>query len=479
MHSLIWKSFDFSGDSAAIFEVFKNEPFVFFLDSSLKGDGQGRFSFIGFDPFEIYRAQGNNCLGDIKKIWGRYFCPKNEDEKKFSIPFYSGMAGYLGYDLGFQLEKVKRLQKKEDSIFPECLFGFYDCVIAIDHMAARLYVFSTGLPEKNSFYAHKRARERLRQILGRLAECPRLEKSCLWRGDPFCLSCDETDDLEIVSNFTRAAYETAVQKALAYIRAGDIYQVNLAQRFFFDAQRHNLEIEPAHLYSCLRALSPSNSSGYFNCGDFQILSSSPESFLRLHNGIVRTRPMKGTRQRSDNPRENQRLKRELLSSKKDRAELLMITDLERNDLGRVCEYGSVMVRQMRILEEYATVFQTTSSVTGILQKGRDVFDLIRASFPGGSITGCPKIRAMAVIEELEPSARAVYTGSLGYVSFSGDMDLNILIRTLLVNEEKIFFHAGGGIVCDSTPQKEYEEIMIKSRAMRGALGALAYSKAGI
>jgi para-aminobenzoate synthetase component 1 len=212
-------------------------------------------------------------------------------------------------------------------------------------------------------------------------------------------------------------------------------------------------------------------SAYQDCGDFQLLSSSPERFLQLKGRTVITRPMKGTRPRGADRLRDRQLKKELLESAKDKAELLMIIDLERNDLGRVCSYDSIKVRRLRQLESYATVFQTTATIAGRLHKGKDRIDLLRACFPGGSITGCPKIRAMEIIRELEPQPRGVYTGCLGYLSFSGEMDFNILIRTILKKGRRLCFGVGGGIVADSVPEEEYRETLVKAKAMAQAISS--------
>ena len=275
--------------------------------------------------------------------------------------------------------------------------------------------------------------------------------------------------MEIKSSFTEETYVQAVHRALKYIKKGDIYQVNLSQQFVWDGTGYPGKIDALELYKSLRRLSPSHFGGYFDCGDFQIISSSPERFLSLDNRIVETRPMKGTRARGKTPKEDDELREDLLLSPKERAELLMITDLERNDLGRVCEYGSIHVKAERTLEQYETVFQTTATIEGRLREDKDCFDLLEACFPGGSVTGCPKIRAMEIIEELEPARRGIYTGAMGYVSFSGRMDFNVLIRTLWVRQKKVYFYAGGGIVSDSIAQDEYEEILVKAKAMRRCL----------
>jgi para-aminobenzoate synthetase component 1 len=258
----------------------------------------------------------------------------------------------------------------------------------------------------------------------------------------------------------------AVRKALAYIERGDIYQVNLSQRFAYAPPE---DFHPLQAWGLLNQCSPTGFGAYFDAGAFQIISNSPEEFLHVHEGLVRTRPMKGTRPRGRDILEDRRLREEIWNSPKDRAELLMITDLLRNDLGKVCAYGSVRVGRMRAIEEYRYVFQATSLVEGTLAKDKDCFDVIEACFPGGSITGCPKIRAMEVIEELEPASRGIYTGSLGYISFDGTMHFNILIRTLLCCGRKLYFQVGGGIVADSTPEGEYEETLVKARALQACL----------
>ena len=300
-------------------------------------------------------------------------------------------------------------------------------------------------------------------------------KSSLWDAERGSAQDDPSKKLENIlrSQLSKSQYVRMVRQALDYIRRGDIYQANLSQRFSLNTNGLTGQIDPCRIYQRLRELSPSHFGGYFNCRNFQIVSSSPERFLSLRGRSVETRPMKGTRPRADDQRRDQRLRQELRQSRKDQAELLMITDLERNDLGRVCDYGSVKVSCMRTLEEYQTVFQATSTIEGKLRKDKNPFDLLRACFPGGSITGCPKIRAMEIIEELEPGRRGIYTGSMGYISFSGAMDFNILIRTLLVGRGEITFHVGGGIVADSVPEKEYAETLVKAKAMQECLKTLA------
>jgi len=277
-------------------------------------------------------------------------------------------------------------------------------------------------------------------------------------------------DLQMVPDKVR--YKIAVNKALDYIKEGDIYQVNLSRLCVADLDGVPSEILGPSLFHLLLEYSPAAFSAYFDAGDMRIISSSPERFLKVRDDHVETRPMKGTRPRARG-RSDDSQRKALLNSTKDRAELLMITDLLRNDIGRVCRFGSVKVKRMRSLEKYKTVYQTTSTVEGRLKSGRDMFDLVRAAFPGGSITGCPKIRSMQIIDEIEPFRRGMYTGALGYMSFSGNMDLNILIRSMFLQRGQLSFHVGGGIVADSRPEAEYRETEVKARGMQQALDHLS------
>lgn len=260
----------------------------------------------------------------------------------------------------------------------------------------------------------------------------------------------------------------AVQKARQYIIDGDIFEVNLSQRF-----EASIGVSPHALYSRLRAINPAPFASYLGFDEVQIVGASPERFLRKKGNAVETRPIKGTRRRGVTPEEDAQLAAQLMSSAKDHAENMMIVDLERNDLGRVCEYGSVRVTELAILESYPTVFHLTSTVEGRLREDKDCVDLLRAAFPGGSITGAPKVRSMEIIEELEPTRRSVYTGSIGYLGFNGDLDLNIVIRTFLVKGDKVYFQAGGAVVYDSDPAEEYQETLDKAKALLAALNLAA------
>jgi para-aminobenzoate synthetase component 1 len=267
------------------------------------------------------------------------------------------------------------------------------------------------------------------------------------------------------SNFTRPQYEAAVRRVLDYIAAGDTYQVNLAQRF-----EGRLAVSPEELALRLFEASPGPFSSFLPFGHRAIVSSSPELFLRVRGGMVETRPIKGTRPRGATPDEDERMKSELLASAKEQAELVMITDLLRNDLGRVCEYGSVQVPELRAFGSYRNVHHTYSRVTGRLRRHADLVDLLRATLPGGSVTGAPKVRAMEIIEELEPTARGPYCGAIGWIGVDGAMELSIAIRTMLLEDERLTFQVGGGIVTDSSPAAEYDETLHKARGILEALG---------
>ena len=266
------------------------------------------------------------------------------------------------------------------------------------------------------------------------------------------------------SNFTHERYLEAVQKARDYIIAGDIFQVNISQRFEAD-----MPLPPYELYRRLRKINPAPFASYLNFDGVTLVSASPERFLRLSGDRVETRPIKGTRPRGKDPARDEALAQELVNSFKDKAEHVMIVDLERNDIGRVCRFGTVRVSELMALEKYATVFHLTSTVEGRLRPGKNAVDLLKATFPGGSISGAPKVRSIEIIDELEPTRRSVYTGSIGYLSFDGGLDLNIVIRTILVKDGKAYFQVGGAVVYDSDPEAEYVETLDKARALIQAL----------
>ena len=469
------------------FELLKDRPFSFFLDSGMGPETLGRYSFMGSDPFLVMKSRG----GDISLLYrdgqetvtGNPFDVLGEMLEKYAlepshspIPLIGGAVGYLSYDLCHFIERLPATAV-DDLKLPECYLAFYDAIIAFDHLEGGTYIASTGFPEMEEASRRNRARERIDELRDVLAEAPSPETDS--SSEKAEMPCSElapgaknAPGMKLRANFTHEEYVRAVAAAREYIYAGDIFQVNLSQRFDVD-----LHTDPYELYRRLRLINPAPFACYLNFDDVTVASASPERFLRLTEDLVETRPMKGTRPRGRSAAEDDALAGELLHSIKDRAENVMIVDLERNDLGRVCRYGTVRVRELWTLERYATVFQLTSTVEGRLREGKNRTDLLKASFPGGSITGAPKVRAMEIIDELEPTRRSIYTGSLGYLSFDGNMDLNIVIRTFIIKDGKAYFQVGGGIVSDSEPEAEYQETMDKARALIEALELSSFTEA--
>jgi para-aminobenzoate synthetase component 1 len=335
------------------------------------------------------------------------------------------VIGYLSYNLFRFLENYKNLRAADDLLLPDCCLMAYDNVLVFDHQTGR---WNTDVG------AHQT-----------------LTRGCAIG--------------EAMSGMSKDSYVRGVQRALDYIAAGDIYQVNLSQRF-----SHPFEGSPFALFSALRTVSPSFYGAYLNCGDHVVISSSPELFLRQQGRSIETRPIKGTRPRGSSDAEDEALRKELIDSPKEAAELTMVVDLERNDLGRVCEYGTVEVVDHRYVEKLPTLFHTISTVRGRLREGIGPVDVLRATFPGGSISGCPKIRAIEIIDELEPVQRHVYTGAIGFIG-PDDMRLSVAIRTMTVAGGRLHYHVGSGIVADSNPEKEYEETLQKAQGMQAAIRA--------
>ena len=450
------------------FERLKDRPFSFLLDSGMGPAKLGRYSFMGSDPFLVLTSRGREiCLsytgGEQQKFQGNPFDVTGElleryrlDSPSAGIPFVGGAVGYFSYDLCHFIERLPSTMV-DDLNLPECYLAFYDTVAAFDHISGRACLIATGFPELEEEKRAKRAQEKLSEMKGRLfgGRPDGGEKPPEPAARP---------DMVLRSNFSREEYLQAVAAAREYICAGDIFQVNLSQRFEAD-----LPVSPYQLYRQLRQINPAPFANYFNFDGVSVVGASPERFLRVSGDRVQTRPIKGTRPRGQTAAEDEALARELLSSGKDRAENIMIVDLERNDIGRVCRYGTVRVTELAVLETFPTVFHLTSTVEGRLRPGKGRIDLLKATFPGGSITGAPKVRAMEIIDEMEPTRRSVYTGSLGYLSFSQEMDLDIVIRTFIIKDGRAYFQVGGGIVYDSEPEAEYEETLDKARALIQAL----------
>lgn len=436
----------------------KHLPHLVFLDSSRFHSKHGRYSFLAADPIvkietkedktEIKSKRGClNFRGDPWEILDSMLSRFRAPTPELSQSFPNGAAiGFLGYELGQWLENV-RIAKTTLVPSPDLWFGFYDVVFAFDHLEKKAWLISSGLDEVGC-HSYKQAEFRKDQFLDEL-------QSSI---SPFPSQLHSQD--QIVQLISQREHENAIRKALQYIRQGDIYQVNLTHPFLGTLSGSSHDI-----YLRLRQSNPAPFAAYLDFGAGQILSSSPERFLKLDHRRVQTRPIKGTSPRTGNQALDKKSSEELLNSEKCRAELLMITDLLRNDLGKIAEFGSVKVPELVGLEEYEAVFHLVSTVEAQLKSNILHLDTLAACFPGGSITGAPKIRSMEIIQELEPYKRGPYTGSLGYIGFNGVSDFNILIRTLVHQNGRVSFHVGGGIVADSDPTLEYEETLHKARAI--------------
>jgi para-aminobenzoate synthetase component 1 len=452
-------------------------PHLLFLDSAEAHPTLGRYSFVTADPFHwLGVRQGRIVTENAEQRQIDSFVVLSERLRQWHSetivglpPFQGGAAGLFGYDLCHHLERLPRPRRDEFQT-PDLAIGFYDWVVAFDHSQRRAWILSTGLPETEVKRRRQRALQRLRAVrawLGGMDSSSRETINPQYRSPGVATPTDLYPLPHfpgVFSNFDRAGYLAAVRRAIDYVHAGDCFQVNLSQRLL-----HRATLAPLELYRRLRTCNPAPFAGYFDLGDFVIASASPERFLRVADGQVETRPIKGTRPRGSTPEDDARQRDDLLCSAKDRAENVMIIDLLRNDLGRVCAYGSVQTPVVCRLESYRTVHHLVSEVVGRLRPGLGPIDLLRAAFPGGSVTGAPKVRAMEIIAELEPTARGPYCGSLGYLGFDGRMDTSILIRTFTLGRGWMQFPVGGGIVADSTPQSEYEETLHKAEGLLRAL----------
>jgi para-aminobenzoate synthetase component 1 len=460
-------------DAEAAFLAFSRLPHCLFLDSALRHPRLGRFSFLAADPFETIEvaADRGDALGRLGERLANLPAPTVPDLP----PFQGGAAGLFSYDLNRSLERLPVPRFDEFGV-PALAVGLYDVVLAFDHQSDRAWLISQGLPELEPPARRQRAAQRLAQFRGWLAEgceSTAIPPAAGRVGNP-SYEPVRPEDLApqypvsgvsgLTSTFSADGYRQAVRRVVDYIYAGDAFQVNLAQRLLYPAATDSVS-----LYQRLRQRNPATFAGYFDLGAFQIVSASPERFLQVCDRHVETRPIKGTRRRTFLPESDLFAGDELLSSEKDRAENVMIVDLLRNDLSRVCAADSVRVTQLCRLELYQYVQHLVSAVCGRLADGRTALDLLRAAFPGGSVTGAPKVRAMEIIAELEPAARGPYCGCLGYLGFDGVLDLSILIRTITAGRGWWQLPVGGGVVAQSKPQAEYEETWHKAMGLIKAL----------
>lgn len=444
-------------DSANLFAAIRDLPWPVLLDSAMTEGENARFDILAADPFITLQTRGQNTVIEsrfaaqwtssedpfilLQQLLEQYRCPATD------LPFCGGAIGYFGYDLGRRIENLPALAVDSEQI-PEMAVGIYDWAIVNDHQQQQCWLVSFAMSAET--------RHNWPDLLRRLQHLPRPEPAT------FKVSG------ELRCNMDQSAYQSAFKKIKHYITEGDCYQVNLAKRFEIDA-----EGDPWIAYQQLRKQNAAPFSAFLSTPEVSVLSSSPERLLRVKNHQVETKPIKGTRPRDlQDEKRDRLLARELQDSVKDRAENVMIVDLLRNDLGKVCEPGSISVPTPFALESFATVHHLVSTITGTLASDQDAVGLLRACFPGGSITGAPKLRAMEIIEELEPQRRGVYCGSVAYIGFDGNMDSNITIRTLVFSDHRLRFWAGGGIVTDSEMHAEYQEVGDKAAAMLALVESL-------
>ncbi len=433
----------------------ENGPGSVFLDSGKDPERLGRYSIIVANPYSVIKSKDQDVWVDgihekgnpLDRLQQLMATQTPNATYAFDIPFIGGAVGFFAYDLGHHMEVLPRTAVDDVGV-PDLFVGLYDGAVVVDHLENKTYITDAGVRSGE----RDRVEEKLQQIRA-FEKSPSQAPVVLHKNRP-----------DFQSNFTKPAYIDALTQMKEYIRQGDIYIANMTQRF-----QTPLRDKPLGLYKKLRDVNPAPFAGYLDFGQGQILSSSPERFIQLRGGQIETRPIKGTVPRGKTPEEDLINQGILRNSEKDKAELLMIVDLERNDLSRIAKVGTVKVPELFTIEEYATVYHLVSTVTADLRDDLDAFDVIKATFPGGSITGAPKIRAMEVIDELEPTQRNIYTGSIGYIDFNGNADLNIVIRTMVLKNDQVYFQVGGGIVWDSDVEAEYQETLDKAKALMEAL----------
>jgi len=435
-----------------------NETFARLKSASILGGNTaaGRFSFWAAEPKEIFEFKigQKDPFGKLKQTLNKYKLSDNHNDLPKGI-FLGGWIGYFGYELGRYIEKLPHTAA-DDIDIPLIRLCFYDKLICYDHTENNCLLIALQLPDDNEEPAEKLAYlERLLEQSGQIHITP-----------PCPADIDNTDLARTRCNISRDYYLETIGKIKRYIYDGDVYQVNFSQRFECD-----YKAAPIELYHWQNHYNPSPYAAYINGGSFHIVSASPEMFITIADGAIKTKPIKGTRPRTGGRQADEKNFNELLRSEKEQAELNMIIDLERNDLTKVCKYGTIKVSQPRTIETYPTVFHAVAAVEGQLRDKVSFCDILKAMFPGGSITGAPKIRSMEIIDETEPTARGVYTGGIGFIGIDGNACLNIAIRTVIITGQKAYVQTGGGIVADSDPNAEWQETIVKARALLAGIKA--------
>lgn len=428
--------------------------YAFLLESVEGGERLGRYSFLGVNPSRVFRTLRNEKSDPLAKLAATL--KNNQTLKIEGLPkFCGGIVGYLGYETVTRFEDLP-VPGRDPLNVPDALFMLVDTLLVFDHVAHKIKVVSHARLDGDITTSYQTAVQKIEELIGRLYQPLSAQSSRRLKGNRI--------PSEFESNFRREDYLSRVQKIKEYITQGEAIQVVLSQRL-----SKATDAPPFEIYRALRGINPSPYMFYLDCKDFQIIGASPEILVRVENNIVTTRPLAGTRPRGANPTEDTRLEQELKNDEKERAEHIMLVDLGRNDIGRVSVPGTVTVSDLMNVERYSHVMHLVTNVQGQLETGATAFDALRACFPAGTVSGAPKVRAMEIIAEMEPEVRGPYAGAVGYFSYSGDMDMAIAIRTMVMKEKTIYVQAGGGIVYDSIPEKEWEETLNKARAQLKAV----------
>ena len=449
---------------SAYMKLMKNSKYAFILESVEKGERYGRYSFIGRNPNIILKSENNKT-----KIWENgkwneeptsFLSVLRKTQKNYKVPklsgiphFTGGLVGFMGYESITWVEDIP-IYKKDDLQCPDALFMLYLEMIAFDHLQNQIILFSNvqievGMDLEQAYADANSKIDKMGEELHTDIDYQtpaRLEQS------------------ELQSNFTQDEFESAVGKAKAHIEAGDVFQLVLSQRF-----QRKTSIDPLTMYRALRSINPSPYMFHLKLNNFDIIGASPELLVKVEDNEIEIRPIAGTRQRGVDAEADKLLANELLSDEKECAEHLMLVDLGRNDVGRAAQFDTVEVKEFMVVEYYSHVMHIVSDVRGKLQSGKDIFDALYSGFPSGTLTGAPKIRAMEIIHDLEPTRRGVYSGSIGYFDFTGDMNTCIAIRTMVMKDGSVYFQSGAGIVYDSDPKKEFEETVNKAKAINTAI----------
>jgi len=449
---------------SAYMKLVKSSKYAFILESVEKGEQYGRYSFIGRNPHIILKSEKDKTQIWEDGLWQEksesFLSVLRETQKNYKAPkllgiphFTGGLVGFMGYESITWVEDIP-IYVKDELQCPDALFMLYHELIAFDHLQNQIILFSnvqveTGMDLEQAYINANLKIDKMGEDL---------------HTDIDYQTPAHLEQSELQSNFTQSEFESAVCKAKEHIEAGDVFQLVLSQRF-----QRKTSVDPLTMYRALRSINPSPYMFHLKLDNFDIIGASPELLVKVEDDEIEIRPIAGTRKRGGNAEEDKKLADDLLSDEKERAEHLMLVDLGRNDVGRAAQFDSVEVKEFMVVEYYSHVMHIVSDVRGKLQDGKDVFDALYSGFPAGTLTGAPKIRAMEIIYDLEPTRRGVYSGAVGYFDFTGDINTCIAIRTMVMKDGTVYFQSGAGIVYDSDPNKEFEETVNKAKAINSAI----------